>query len=108
MSGVERLDGRRGIRRRNEDRLGQSLSSSALERRVAITHIDAVADVQAAKVDAVAFVGRIALQDVALLSQTEQQLATLVPMSTTRLAAIADITALAIAEVVVDTTRRLR
>lgn len=74
---------------------------------VGLARIEAAAELQAAKVDAVSYVGRRAMQDVALLSQVESQLATAVPHASGRLAAIADLTAIAVSEVVVDTARRI-
>ena len=43
-----------------------------------------------------------------MLSQLEHQLANLVPLAASRLQAIADMTCLAVAEVVGDTLHRLR
>jgi hypothetical protein len=70
--------------------------------------VEAEAEVQVATVDAMSYVGRRAMQDVALVSQLEQQLALAVPMASGRLAAIADVTALALTDVVADTARKLR
>jgi hypothetical protein len=75
---------------------------------VRLTHLDHAAEIQAATVAAVSYVGRRAMQDVALLSQVEQQLATAVPLASGRLAAIADLTAVALSEVVADTATKLR
>jgi hypothetical protein len=76
--------------------------------RMATARIEAAADIQATRTDAIAYVARRGMQNVAMLSQLEQQLATLVPMASGRLAAIGDMAAVAIAEVVTDTARRVR
>ena len=74
---------------------------------VGVARIEATAELQAVKVDAVAHVGRRAMQDVALLSQVETQLATAVPHASGRLATIADLTAVAMSDVVLETARRI-
>ncbi|PZS28280.1 MAG: hypothetical protein DLM58_17270 [Pseudonocardiales bacterium] len=74
---------------------------------VGIAQIESVAELQAVKVDAVAHVGRRAMQDVALLSQVEMQLATATPHASGRLATIADLTAVAMSDVVLETARRI-
>lgn len=76
-------------------------------RSVSLVRVEAAAEIQAAKVSAVAYVGRQAMQDVALLSQIESQLVQAVPHASGRLASIADLTAIAMTEVVVDTARRI-
>jgi hypothetical protein len=76
--------------------------------RIDLARLEAAADFQTATADAVAHVGRCAMHDVALLSQVEQQLATAVPIASGRLAAIADLTAVALSEVVAETATRLR
>lgn len=70
--------------------------------------IENVAEVQAVIADAVTFVGRQAMQDVAMLSQIETQLAQAVPHASGRLAAIADLTAIALSQVVADAAHDLR
>lgn len=75
---------------------------------VQLARIDSTAELQAAKVDAIASVSRKAMQAVALLTQMESQLAQAVPHASGRLAAIADLTAVAMNEVVVDASRRVR
>lgn len=89
-------------------RLGRTLSSIEQRRRTQLAAVEAQAEIEAAKVDAVAFVAQVAMHDVALLSQLEVQLSQLVPAATSRLQAIGDISALALAEVVTNTARRLR
>lgn len=74
---------------------------------VGVARIEAVAALQATKASAVAHVGRRAMQEVALVSQIETQLATAVPHASGRLAAIADMTAVAMTDVVMETARRI-
>jgi hypothetical protein len=73
-----------------------------------VARIEAVAETQSAKVDAVAEVTTRAMTNIALVSQLEQQLVQMVPLSCSRLQALGDIGALATAEVLTDTTRRLK
>ena len=75
---------------------------------VEATRIETNAELQALRVQGVGYVAKTAMQEVAMVSQLEQQLAQLVPMATSRLQAIGDITAMAMAEVVSETGRRLR
>ncbi len=67
----------------------------------------AEADLQVARVQAVGYVGQQAMQSVAMVSQLEGQLSELVPLATSRLQAIADMTALATAEVVASTVKKV-
>jgi len=76
--------------------------------RLEIARIEAAADIQAVRADAVTYAGKRAMHDAALLTRLEQQLALMVPMASGRLQAIADITALALAEVVSDTLLQVR
>lgn len=99
---------RPAMRRAESRQLARSLGTMGGQTRLDIARIESAAEVQATRVDAVAYVGKRAMQDVAMLSQLEQQLSALVPIATGRLQAIADMTSLAIAEVVGDTLRRVR
>lgn len=88
-------------------------SSRALARldaqtEIGIAQIESQAELQAARIMAVSYVGKRAMHEVAMLSQLEQQLATLIPMATSRLQAIGDVVALAAADVVADTVRRVQ
>jgi hypothetical protein len=85
----------------------RELSQVDARTTIGIARIEAVAELQAVKVDAVAHVGRRAMQDVALLSQVEMQLATATPHASGRLATIADLTAVAMSDVVLETARRI-
>jgi len=73
-----------------------------------LARVEQTAYLQAARVEAVALVARTALNHAMLLSQTEQSLAQSCPAASGRLATIADLAAIALAEVVVDTTSRVR
>lgn len=104
MSSIEPY---RGSGRALGRQLNRELAKLEGGTNLAVARIEAAAEVQSARVDAVAFVGRRAMQDVALLSQVESQLAQAVPHASGRLASIADLTAIAMTEVVVDTARRV-
>ena len=93
-----------GLSRRTSRGLANLQNDGVLQ----LAKIEQSALIQTSKVDAVTYVGRAAMQQVAMVSQLEQQLAQAVPMATTRLQGIADITAVALAEVVVDTAARMR
>src|SRR5438874_6157233 len=70
--------------------------------------IEQQADLQVARVQAIGYVGKHAMHEVALLSQLEQQLSDLVPAAAGRLHGLDDIAALAMADVLSDTVRRVR
>jgi hypothetical protein len=73
-----------------------------------IARVEARADIQSAQVEAMAAVTQRGLQGVAFISQVEQQLAQAVPLAASRLQAIADLGALGISQVVMDTANKLR
>lgn len=98
-SGLSRADGRRLSREMAQ------LNGSA---QLGIAHVEARAEIQAAKADAVAVVAQRALQDTAMLTQLEQQLAQAVPLAASRLQSIGDMAALGMADVITDTVMRLR
>lgn len=83
----------------------ERLESQALVRS---GQIDLEAQLQVARVQAVAYVGRQAMFGVAMISETEAQLGQTVPEARGRVAAIANLTAMGMAEVVADTTRKVR
>jgi hypothetical protein len=97
----------RDLSQRLARRAGRVIGQIDAEVSVGLARVEAAAELQAARAHAVAYVGRAAMQDVALLSQIEQQLAQAVPHASGRLAVIADLTAVALSEVVVDTARRI-
>jgi hypothetical protein len=96
-----------GPRTRLARQASRALAEIDARTSVGLAGIEAAVELQAAKAHAVAYVGRAAMQDVALLSQVEQQLGQAVPHASGRLAAIADLTAVALSEVVVDTAHRI-
>ncbi len=107
MSNLERYQQSGGLSRLSRQ------TSSAIARvqagsSVRQAQVEAAAELQAVKADAVAYVGRRALQNVALLSQVESQLAVAVPHASGRLAAIADLTAIALSDVVAETAHSVR
>jgi hypothetical protein len=99
---------RGGLARPGDRRTARELARLDAAGQLEIARINQAADIQAERVVAVGYVGKTALREVAMLSQTEQQLAALVPMATGRLQGIADLAALSMAEVVSETTRRVR
>lgn len=75
---------------------------------VEVARASALADLESARLDALQQVAGRAMHGVAMVSQLEQQLAQVVPIATSRLQAIGDFHALATAEIVSNTPRRLR
>lgn len=101
MTSIERVAASPFSRTSRElTRLGQSVE-------VAVANRIAVAEIECAALDAIQQVAGRAMQGVALVSQLEQHLSTVVPEAEGRLRAIGDIHALASAEVVSRTPRRL-
>jgi hypothetical protein len=98
-----------GVLSRRESR-GVSRELARLDRsgHIELARINQEADLQAERVSAVAYVGTRAMHDVALVSQLEVQLSTLVPAAIPRLQGIGDLTALAVADVVSQTVRKVR
>jgi len=76
--------------------------------RVELARINQQADLQAERVSAVGYVGKRAMHEVALVSQLEIQFSTLVPAAMPRLQGIGDLTALAMADVVSETVRKVK
>lgn len=95
------------VQKRQDRALSRQLSE--LDRRVVVglARLEQQAQLQANKAHAVGYVGQQALQAVAMVSQLEVQLGQTVPAAVTRLQGVADMTALAIAQVVADTSRKL-
>jgi hypothetical protein len=89
-------------------RSGRQLARIDAMTAIREAHIEAEAQILAAKTDAANYVGGRAMQNVALLSQMEQHLALAVPQASGRLAAIADMTALTMSGIVSDAACRLR
>ena len=88
--------------------VGRALSRIEGSTSIEIGRVEARADIQTAQVDAMTAVTQRGLQGVAFISQIEQQLAQAVPLAATRLQGIADIGALGLSQVVMDTANKLR
>ena len=97
-----------GLAKRESRAVSRELSRLDAQGRVGMARIVQAADLQAERVAAVGYVGKRAMHEVAMLSQLEQQLAALVPMATARLQGLGDLSALAMADVVSDTVRRVK
>lgn len=107
MSNIEQYRGTtasRGISRQ----IGRGLARIDAHASMDIARVQAREDIQNAQVEAMASVTQRGLQGVAFVAQVEQQLGQSVPMAVSRLQAIADIGALGISQVVMDTANKLR
>src|SRR6267154_615695 len=96
-----------GLARRESRAVSRELARLDGSGRLEMARINQQADLQAERVSAVGYVGKRALHEVAMLSQLEVQLSCLVPSATPRLQGIGDLTALAVADVVSETVRRV-
>lgn len=97
-----------GVARRESRQVSRELSRLNARGQVELARISQQADLQAERVAAIGYIGKRALHETAMLSQLEVQLSALVPAATPRLQGIGDLTALAMAEVVGESVRRLR
>jgi hypothetical protein len=97
-----------GLARRESRAVSRELSRLDAQGRVGMARINQAADLQAERVAAVGYIGKRAMHEVAMLSQLEQQLSALVPMATARLQGMGDLSALAMAEVVGETVRKVK
>lgn len=88
--------------------LGRELSRLGGYGRLELARIDQEAELQAERLSSIAYVGKRALHELTMLSQLEVQLSALVPAATPRLQGIGDLTALAMADVVSDTVRKVK
>lgn len=93
---------------RDHRQVGRELSRLDGRGRLELARIDQEADLQAERLSALAYVGKRAMHEVTLLSQLEVQLSALVPPATPRLQGLGDITALAMADVVSETVRKVK
>lgn len=98
----------RGLAGRDARRVGRELSRLDAQGHMEMARISQQADLQAERVAAVGYVGRFAMHEVTMLSQLEVQLSALVPSATPRLQGIGDLTALAMADVVSETVRKVK
>ena len=107
MSNIEQYRGasvNRGLTRQ----VGRGLARIDGNASMDIARVQAREDIQNAQVEAMASVTQRGLQGVAFVSQVEQQLAQAVPLAASRLQGIANIGALGISQVVMDTANKLR
>lgn len=92
---------------RESRQVGRELSKLESRGRLEIARIDQEADLQAERLSALAYVGKRAMHEVTMLSQLEVQLSAVVPSAMPRLQGLGDITALAMADVVSETVRKV-
>jgi hypothetical protein len=97
-----------GLMGRDSRALGRELSRLDGRGRIELARIDQEADLQAERLSALAYVGKRAMHEVTMLSQLEVQLSALVPAAMPRLQGIGDLTALAMADVVSETVRKVK
>src|ERR1700680_1670097 len=97
-----------GLAKRESRAVSRELSRLDGRGRLEMARINQQADLQAERIAAVGYVGKRAMHEVAMLSQLEVQLSCLVPSAMPRLQGIGDLTALAMAEVVGETVRRVK
>ncbi|MDQ3576200.1 MAG: hypothetical protein M3443_01050 [Actinomycetota bacterium] len=95
-------------RRSDSRQLSRALGTLDARSRMEAARIEAAAEVQALRTDAIGYVAKRGLVNAGMITKVEESLATLVPLASGRLAAIGDLAALAIADVVSDTARRMR
>ena len=97
-----------GLARRESRRVGRELARMDGSGQLALARINQQADLQAERVSAVGYVGKRAMHEVAMLSPARGSAVGLVPAAMPRLQGIGDLTALAMAEVVSETVRRVK
>lgn len=97
-----------GLARRESRAVSRELSRLDGRGRVELARINQQADLQAERLAAVGYVGKRAMHEVTMLSQLEVQLSALVPSAIPRLQGLGDLTALAMADVVSETVRRVK
>ena len=88
--------------------LGRELSRLDSRGRLELARIGQEAELQAERLSSIAYVGKRAMREITMLSQLEVQLCALVPAASPRLQGIGDITALAMADVVSETVRKVK
>lgn len=93
---------------RGSRRVGRELARMDAEGQLGLARINQQADLQAERVSAVSYVGKRAMHEVSMLSQLEVQLSALVPAAIPRLQGIGDLTAVAMADVVSETVRKVK
>jgi hypothetical protein len=106
MNEMTRYSG--GIARRESRRVSRELARLDGVGQLELARINQQADLQAERVSAVSYVGKRAMHEVAMVSQLDCQLSALVPAAIPRLQGIGDLTALAMADVVSQTVRKVK
>lgn len=96
-----------GLSRRDDRAVARAVRGLETATEIGLARLEQGAQVEATKAHAVNYVGQQAMQAVALTSQLEAQLGQACPMAVTRLQGIADITALAVSDVVMNSARKL-
>lgn len=97
-----------GLAKRESRALRRELAHLEGRGRLELARIDQQAELQAERVAAIGYVGKRAMHEVTMLSQLETQLSAMVPSAVPRLQGLGDMTALAMAEVVAETVRRVK
>jgi hypothetical protein len=97
-----------GLARRDARAVSRELSRLDARGQVELARINQQADLQAERVAAVGYVGKRAMHEVAMLSSLEVQLCAVVPAATARLQGMGDLAALAMADVMSETVRRVK
>jgi hypothetical protein len=95
------------VRKRDERALERALGRLDQQKAVGLARLEAQAQIEAAKAHAAGYVGQQAMQAVTMVSELEGQLGQACPLAVTRLQGIADMAALAIAQVVAESSRKL-
>ncbi|HZQ64977.1 MAG TPA: hypothetical protein VFA66_07110 [Gaiellaceae bacterium] len=106
MTDIVPLSG--GLAKRHSRELSRELARLDGRGQLEMARINQQADLQAERVAAVGYVGKRAMHEMAMLSQLEVQLSAVVPAATARLQGLGDLTALAMADVVSETVRRVK
>jgi hypothetical protein len=97
-----------GLAKRDSRQVRRELSRLDAHGQLELARISQQADLQAERVAGIAYVGKRAMHEMTMLSQLEVQLSALVPAATPRLQGLGDLTALAMADVVSETVRRVK
>lgn len=97
-----------GLAKRESRALGRGLARINAGGQLEEAFINKEAELQVVRIHALGYVGRAAMNEVTMLSQLEQQLAGMVPSAAGRLQGLDDLAALAMADVLTDTVRKVR
>ena len=97
-----------GLARRESRQVSRALARVDAASLVELARINRQAELQAERIAAIGYVGKRAMHEVTMLSQLEVQLSGLVPSAMPRLQGLADLSALAMADVVSETVRRVK